>query len=116
LHPGEVAIEPHLPRAPGLLPWRRNQEEGVQHVCDNGCAGDEWDVVGDANDDIRADAADSLGDACEVGNKPPCSDIDYGCIPKKSLRYFPGGFSVNEDRNVMVVRDFLQAIQDGDRV
>jgi hypothetical protein len=85
-------------------------------VCDNGCAGDEWDVVGDADDDIRADAADSLGDACEVRHKPLCSDIDYGCIPKKSLRYFPGRFSVNEDRNVMVVRDFLQAIQDGDRV
>jgi hypothetical protein len=85
-------------------------------VCDNGCTGGEWDVVGDTDDDIRADAADNLGDTREVGNKPLCTDIDNGCIPEKSRGYFAAGFSVNEDRNVMVVRDFLQAIQDGDRV
>ena len=50
---------------------------------DDGGACDERDVVGDADNDIRADTADSLWDTVTVGDNPIRADIDDAHIPQQ---------------------------------
>lgn len=116
LHPRKVRVQGNLPGPARLLPRCGNKEEGIQHVCDDGCACDERDVVGDADKDIRANAPDSLWDTVTVGDNPIRADIDDAHIPQQCCGGMLTWLSVDENRDVMRMGNFLKTIEDGDGV
>ena len=83
---------------------------------DYGGAYDERDVIGDADNDIRADTADSLRDTVTVGDNPIRADIDNAHITQQRCGGMLAWLSVDENRDVMRMGNFLKAIQDGDGV
>lgn len=116
LHPGKVGVQRNLSGPARLLPRCGYKKEGVQHVRDYGGAYDERDVIGDADNDIRADTADSLWDTVTVGDNPIRADIDNAHITQQRCGGMLAWLSVDEYRDVMRMGNFLKTIEDSDGV
>ena len=85
-------------------------------MSDDRCTSDERDVVCDADNDIGADTTDSLWDTVEVCDNAIRTNIDDAHIPQQRRSDMLAGLSVDENRDVMRMGNFLKAIQDGDSV
>ena len=80
-------------------------------MCNDGCAGDEWDVVGNADHDIRANTVYHLWDTCKIGYETLCANVNNSRIPKQGCCRFPAGLPVDKNNDVVVVCDFLETIK-----